>query len=104
MEYITINGEQKPFRFSLRAMKRLESAVGKDNFAKIMDGEQAGMGETITLAERVLFIGLSEGAKKAGEKFTMTVEQVEDIVDEGGMDFLEVIMSLFEKCIVSPKK
>ena len=101
MEYITINGEQKPFRFSLRAMKRLEAAIGKEDFNKIMEGQTAGMADAIVLAERVLFIGLSEGAKKAGDKFNMTVEQVEDIVDDGGMEFLEEIMALFEKCIVS---
>ena len=103
MEYITINGEQKPFRFSLRALKRLEAAVGKDSFNKVMSGEQDGMAQMIVLAERVLFIGLSEGAKKAKEKFDLTVEQVEDIVDDVGMPFLEEVMALLEKCIVSPK-
>ena len=103
MEYITINGEQKPFRFSLRALKRLEAAVGKDVFSSVMEGKQDSMTNMIVLAERVLFIGLSEGAKKAKEKFSLTVEEVEDIVDEGGMNFLEEIMGLLEKCIAPPK-
>jgi len=103
MEYITINGEQKPFRFSLRGLKRLEAATGKESFDKIMAGEQSGFGDTILLSERILFIGLSEGAKKAKEKFDMTVEQVEEAIDDGGMSFLEEIMGLFEKCVVSPK-
>ena len=103
MEYITINKEQKPFRFSLRGLKRLEAATGKELFNNIMNVKESSFGDTILLAERVLFIGLSEGAKKTKEEFTYKVEQIEEIVDDGGMPFLEEIMGLFEKCITSPK-
>jgi hypothetical protein len=103
MEYITINEEQKPFRFSLRGLKRLEAATGKELFNNIMNGKESSFGDTILLAERVLFIGLSEGAKRTKEEFTYKVEQIEEIVDDGGMPFLEEIMGLFEKCITSPK-
>ncbi len=103
MEYITINGEQKPFRFSLRALKRLEAAMGADAFNEIMKGNQTAFGDTIKLGESVLFIGLSEGAKKTKEEFTFKLEDIEDLLDDGGMPFLEEVMALFEKCITSPK-
>lgn len=103
MEYITINGEQKPFRFSLRGLKRLEAAMGADAFNQIMNGNQTAFGDTIKLGESVLFIGLSEGAKKTKEKFDFKLEDIEELLDDGGMAFLEEIMALFEKCITSPK-
>jgi hypothetical protein len=103
MEFIEINGNQMPFRFGLRALKQLEALVGLPIFEKIIKGEQPSFGESITLAEAILYIGLKEGSRKEGMKFTMKKIEVEDILDEGGTEFLEVIMGMFEKAVSSPK-
>ena len=103
MEFIKIYDEEMPFRFGLRALKKLEASVGVEIFQKIIGGEAPSFGESVTLAESILFIGLSEGARKAKEKFTLKKVDVEDILDDGGTEFLGEVMALFEKAVSSPK-
>jgi hypothetical protein len=103
MDFIEIKGEQKPFRFGLRALKRLEADFGVDKFQNIIQGVQLGFGDTVNLAELVLYIGLSEGARAAGEKNAINKKSAEDLIDEGGMPFMEKVMEKFEKTVSSPK-
>ena len=103
MEYIKINEKEYAFRFGLRGLKKLESAVGQELFDKIINGVSPSFGESIKLAEAILLIGLQEGSKKEGEKPPYNKAQIEDLFDDLGMDFLGEVMALFEKAVSSPK-
>lgn len=103
MEYIKINDKEHAFRFGLRALKKLESSVGQELFEKVINGINPTFGESIKLAESILLIGLQEGAKKEGEKQPYNKQQIEDILDDRGMDFLGEVMELFGKAVSSPK-
>jgi hypothetical protein len=104
MEYIKLNGKDQPFRFGLKALKELESAVTPEKFNNIITGQNGSFSDNILIAENILRIGLNHGAKKAGEKYVVTPEKAEDMIDEGGMEFLESVLALFEKCVSSPKE
>jgi hypothetical protein len=103
MEYIKIDEKDYAFRFGLRALKKLETSVGQELFEKVINGVAPTFGESIKLAEAILLIGLQEGAKKEGDKSPFNKAQVEDILDDKGMDFLGDVMELFGKAVSSPK-
>ena len=104
MEYIEINGKNQPFRFGLRALKKLNAAC-PEKFEKLFNGaDTVNFADNIELAEHILQIGLNEGAKAAGEKYTVTKQKAEDLLDEGGIPFLEQVMAVFEKAISNPKQ
>lgn len=103
MEYIKINGEDQPFRFGLKALKELESAVTTEKFNDVISGKVESFSDNIMIAENILRIGLNHGAKKAGKNYVVTAEKAEDIIDDLGMGFLEEVLQLFEKCVSSPK-
>lgn len=103
MEYIKLNGKDQPFRFGLKALKELESAVTTEKFNNVINGVVVSFADNIVIAENILRIGLNHGAKMAGNNYIVSPQKAEDLIDEGGMELLEEVLALFEKCVSSPK-
>jgi hypothetical protein len=87
---ITINNKTYEFKFSMKALRNLEKQTGKktseiiDSFSKV---------EEMGVDYDVLSIILCEGLKSSMPE--ITIEQTDDILDNGGGGDLVVVMQAF---------
>lgn len=75
MKYININGEEYPFKIGMNAL----SIIAKETGASLMDlGQNLSFEHILVIA----YVGLREGARKEGSKFTKTKIETADLLDE----------------------
>jgi len=80
----------RELRFGHKALKRLTASTGID-LENLMDGKI-----DFEQVEKIMFYGLEQDAKANGE--TLTIEQVEDLLDGVPIDYyLEKMSEAFEK-------
>ena len=87
MDYIKIDNKQRPVCFGWNALAEFEELTGKDlvEFAGI---KNLSAGNTIKL----IYVGLSHGAKKENESVNFTIENVGDWMTED----VSIIMNVVE--------
>ena len=86
VEYIAYKDDKYPIRISYYALKMVKQETGKalDNLE-----------EDITLLEPLLFYSLAAGHKAEGKNFTVNREEIEFMLDECWLDFVELIKNFF---------
>ena len=77
-ELIEISGKQYPIRFGMNALRIFckEANIGLNDFSKVT--ENLGLDEACLLIQS----GLIDGARKAGQEFHLSVEDIADSLDE----------------------
>ena len=96
MDFIDINDQQKPFRFSFIALKKL-CAKAK---CKLSDLDKA-LNDPEHIVN-MLYIGFTEGHKYTNEKIDFTREDVEKWIDED-FSLLQKATDIFSKSMSSGK-
>lgn len=91
MDYLEIGGENRPFRFGYAEIKKYSRKKGVKGLAETAESLAAVEIEDIPW---ITHLGLTAGAKKAGELFEFTISQVEEWIDDGGF---ELITRVFEE-------
>lgn len=80
IDYIHIGGENRPVKFGMNALRLFCKATGM----KIADLAKLGDDMSLDDAIQLAFCGLRDGARKEGVKFTCTVDDVADWMDQTG--------------------
>ena len=86
VEYITYKGDKYPVRISYYALKKVKEETGK---------ALENIEDDITLLEPLLFYSLEAGHKAANKNFTVRREEVEFMLDECWIEFVESIKKFF---------
>ena len=97
MEYIEINQQARPFRFSLIAMKKL---------CKLTKSKLSGLGVALDDIENIvtmIHIGFEMGAKKEGVEIDFSRKDVEEWLDDD-YSIIEQAMTIFAKSMTTGKK
>jgi hypothetical protein len=94
--YIQFAGEKRPVYFGFNAIWRIEQETDIP-FSKIQDLFQDIKLDTLIM---LLHVSLEEGARKEGQKFELTKEQVVDGLDEYGVDRIEEIIDVIMSFLV----
>lgn len=91
IEYIKYKKEKLPIRISYTALKHLKTELGKD-LSSINEGDLA-------MYETLLFYGLKSGFRAEEKKFELTMEDMEDVLDECFTEFIEIMPRFFSKLV-----
>ena len=97
MEYIQVNDQPRPFRFSLLAIKKL---------CKITESKLSELAQVLDDIENIItmvHIGFEMGAKKEEVKIDFSRKDVEQWLDED-YSILEQAMEIFSNSMSSGKK
>jgi len=80
IDYIHIGGTRRPVKFGMNALRLFCKATG------LKIGDLAKLGDDMSLddAIQLAYYGLYDGARKEGQKFTDSIEDVADWLDEPG--------------------
>ena len=79
MNYLRAGGENHPFRFSWRALKKLAAKLG---LKKVAELDQALTGLEFEHIPTLIHIGIEEGYRMEGKECPVTTDTVEDWLDE----------------------
>ena len=97
MEYIEIDNQARPFRFSLIAMKKL---------CKITSSTLSGLGQALDDIDNIVTmipIGFEMGAKKEGTEIDFSRKDVEQWLDDD-YSIIEQAMTIFGNSMTTGKK
>ena len=97
MEYIQVNDQPRPFRFSLLAIKKL---------CKLTESKLSELAQVLDDIENIItmvHIGFEMGAKKEEVKIDFSRKDVEQWLDED-YGILEQAMEIFSNSMSSGKK
>ena len=78
---IEFQGKKYPIRISYRALKGVNSELGRDYKHEDGNTDYEGM-------ESLLYHALKAGAKTAGEELDLARDQMEDVLDESLSQFI----------------
>lgn len=81
-----------PVRIAYSAMKHYQLETGKSLMSQMENGMTDMMAGDL---EYLLFHGLKKGHKLEGKEFNLTMEDMEDILDEALFDFIKMIPKFF---------
>ena len=106
MDFIKVNNQDYPFRMSLMGMKKLENKIGVEKFKNIDSilSNQEGLSEMIDLVVAMAVVGIEQGIKKSKSDLTITVEDIENEIDDNGQEFIEKVLTVFTEQVTTPKK
>lgn len=106
MDFIKVNKKEYPFRMTLMGMKKLENRIGVDKFKNIDSilANEEGLSEMIDLIVAMAVVGIEQGIKKSKSRLKITVEDIENEIDENGQDFIEKVLVVFTEQVTTPKK
>jgi len=90
MDFITIGGEERPFRCSFNVIKKYGKE--KANSTKLADIGEAISNVDMEHIPWLAFECLKDGAKKQGEKVNFSLSDVLDWFDDSGMELIEVVL------------
>ena len=90
---INIGGRLRPIRFGFNALSDFCTLTGM----KIGDLDKIGSGMDFSHIRALVFCGLKAGARRAGEKFTATLEDVGDWMDDNP----ESLVACFDEFVAS---
>lgn len=90
---IIIGGQSRPIRFGFNALAEFCKVTG----LKIGNIDEVGANMDFGHIRALVYCGLKDGARKAGDKFTATLEDVGDWMD----DSKEVIIEVFDEFVQS---
>ena len=97
MDYIQVDNQPRPFRFSLLAIKKL---------CKLTESKLSELGQVLDHIENIItmvHIGFEMGAKKEDVKIDFSRKDVEQWLDED-YSILEQSMEIFSNSMSSGKK
>lgn len=89
-EIVIINGTDYPCRFGMNALR----LFCKETNRKLTDLDK--LGEDLSLDDACFLIkaGLTDGARKAGKEFSLSVDDIADILDED-FETIQKVMDVF---------
>jgi len=79
MDYLNAGGEQRPFRFSWRALTKLAAELGVKEVLKLDEVLESPHFEHIPL---IIFFGVESGCRKEKVDFTISLDDVNDWIDD----------------------
>jgi|TARA_R100000388_G_scaffold39921_2_gene30822 hypothetical protein len=91
-ELITINGKEHPIRFGMNALR----IFCKETDRSLNDLGTLGKNMTLDDSCQLIKAGLSDGYRKAGKEFNISVEDISDFLDDD-MDLLTRAMNIFSE-------
>lgn len=97
MEYIKVNNQPRPFRFSIMAMKKL---------CKMTESKLSELGQVLDDIENIILmiqIGFEMGAKKEGTQIDFSRKDIEQWLDDD-YSILEQAMDIFGRSMSNGKK
>ena len=97
MEYIQVDNQPRPFRFSLLAIKKL---------CKLTESKLSELGQVLDDIDNIItmiHIGFEMGAKKEGIKIDFSRKDIEQWLDDD-YSILEQAMEIFSNSMSSGKK
>jgi hypothetical protein len=89
-EIVIINGKDYACRFGMNSLR----LYCKETNINLTDLDKLGENMTLDDACYLIKAGLTDGARKAGKEFDLTVEDIADMLDED-MDALQKVMEVF---------
>lgn len=84
--YIDYEGEKLPFKFSHRAIQEFQEKYNESDIEKIND---------IAFYKPVLKLGLKYGYKADNKEFSMTDDQIDDLLDDIFYEMPEILNNFF---------
>ena len=87
---ININGESYPVRFGFAALMTFSKKTG----IKLEDLDELSEGIDLYTAVALLWAGLKDGARKEKKQFTLSVEDIADLLDDD-VEVLTTALELF---------
>ena len=91
-EIVIINGTDYPVRFGMNALR----LFCKETNRKLTDLDKLGQDLSLDDACFLIKAGLTDGARKAGKEFSLSVDDIADILDDD-FDALQKVMDVFSE-------
>ena len=91
-EIVIINGTDYPVRFGMNALR----LFCKETNRKLTDLDKLGQNLSLDDACFLIKAGLTDGARKAGKEFSLSVDDIADILDDD-FDALQKVMDVFSE-------
>ena len=91
-ELIEINGEARPLRFGMNALR----LFCRDQKISLSEISTLGQDMSLDSACSLILCGLKDGARKAGKNCPLTVDDIADALDED-FSLLEKAMGIFSE-------
>ena len=91
-EIVIINGTDYPVRFGMNALR----LFCKETNRKLTDLDKLGQDLSLDDACFLIKAGLTDGARKAGKEFSLSVDDIADILDED-FDALQKVLDVFSE-------
>lgn len=89
VKHLTINGEQHPLKIGYKTLKRLqEDTKGAVDINNIKEFE---------IYEKILFYGLQQGYSIEKKEFLFQQSDMEDLLEDCFLEFMELIPQFFQK-------
>ena len=99
-EIIKLNGKAYPVRFGMNALRLFCNYTNKS----LTDIEKLGVDMTLDDACYLILAGITDGCRKSGQKFEVSVESIADDLDDD-MDAIHRFMEVFaNQYTAKPKK
>jgi len=99
VEYIEFGGEKRPVKYGFNALAIISKSGDLD--MSVIDSD--GSGVDFSLVRVIVYAGLLEGARAEKKEFTLTLEDVGDILDDD-LDKSEEFVKLLAEQIPQTKK
>ena len=91
-EIVIINKKDYPVRFGMNALR----LFCKETNRKLTDLDKLGQDLSLDDACFLIKAGLTDGARKAGKEFSLSVDDIADILDDD-FDALQKVMDVFSE-------
>jgi hypothetical protein len=92
IEYIEVNGNRYPVRFGFNALREFASITG----TTLSELQHLQKNITLDHAIKLVYCGFKDGARKDKMPFSMSVEDIADLLDEDS-SILEKAFETFNK-------
>jgi hypothetical protein len=99
VKHIDFGGQKRPVKYGMNAL----SIIAKLESIDLANITALGDGIDFSLMRTIVFAGLQEGARAEREAFSLTIEDVGDIMD-GSIDIAEDFVQLMSDQMPKPKK
>ena len=91
-EVVILNKKDYPIRFGMNALR----IYCKQTNRSLNDLQKLGQDMSLDDAVQLMFAGLRDGSRVAGKEFTLTIDDLTDILDED-FDALQKCLNVFSE-------
>lgn len=91
-EVVILNGKDYPVRFGMNSLRLFTKETGRS----LQDLERLGGDISLDDACCLIKAGLVDGARKAGKDFSMTTEDIADLLDDD-FEALQKVLDVFSQ-------